>query len=137
MVDMNMRKLYNILYAALVALVLASCQNNDESLNAVNQRGTIEFTVGFNAMRSHFGDKSGSAYPSFWDGNEKLRLAIESSDYPTYRPSGTYAMEKVDAEGKSATFTATIDQYEITAFRSGEEFKTAWLKATGQIKEVE
>ena len=126
MVDMNMRKLYNILYAALVALVLASCQNNDESLNAVNQRGTIEFTVGFNAMRSHFGDKSGSAYPSFWDGNEKLRLAIESSDYPTYRPSGTYAMEKVDAEGKSATFTATIDQY----FSNGTVYAfvpaTAW-----------
>ena len=82
-----MRKLYNILYAALVALVLASCQNNDECLNAINQRGAIEFTVGFNAMRSHFGDKSGSAYPSFWDGNERLRLAIESPDYPTYRPS--------------------------------------------------
>ena len=126
MVDMNMRKLYNILYAALVALVLASCQNNDESLNAVNQRGTIEFTLGFNATRSHFGDKSGSAYPSFWDGNEKLRLAIESSDYPTYRPSGRYAMEKVDAEGKSATFTATIDQY----FSNGTVYAfvpaTAW-----------
>lgn len=26
---------------------------------------------------------------------------------------------------------------EITAFRSGEEFRAAWLKATGQIKEVE
>ena len=126
MVDINMRKLYNILYATLVALVLASCQSNDESLNAINQRGTIEFTLGFNAMRSHFGDKSGSAYPSFWDGNERLRLAIESPDYPTYRPSGSYAMEKVDAEGKSATFTVTIDQY----FSNGTVYAfvpaTAW-----------
>ena len=108
----TMKNLFkSLMLVAVAAMAFTSCQKENDEVNAVKNQYVIEFNAGFDAeTRSHFGDKDGDAYPSFWDGGEAVRLEIADAE-STWGPSGNadIYMKKVDKDGAVGTFTASYD----------------------------
>ena len=108
----TMKNLFkSLMLVAVAAMAFTSCQKENDEVNAVKNQYVIEFNAGFDAeTRSHFGDKDGDAYPSFWDGGEAVRLEIADAE-STWGPSGNadIYMKKVDKDGAVGTFTASFD----------------------------
>ena len=109
----TMKNLFkSLMLVAVAAMAFTSCQKENDEINAVKNQYVIEFSAGFDAeTRSHFGDKDGDAYPSFWDGGEVVRLEVEDAE-STWGPSGNadIFMQKVDKDGAVGTFTASYDR---------------------------
>ena len=109
----TMKNLFkSLMLVAVAAMAFTSCQKENDEVNAVKNQYVIEFNAGFDAeTRSHFGDKDGDAYPSFWDGGEAVRLEIADAE-SAWGPSGNadIYMKKVDKDGAVGTFTASYDR---------------------------
>ncbi|MBO5732661.1 MAG: fibronectin type III domain-containing protein [Alistipes sp.] len=102
----------SLMLVAVAAMAFTSCQKENDEINAVKNQYVIEFSAGFDAeTRSHFGDKDGDAYPSFWDGSEAVLLEVADAE-STWGPSGNadIFMQKVDEDGAVGTFTASYDR---------------------------
>ena len=99
----------SLMLVAVAAMTFTACQNDNGEMDMLVKKTVIEFTAGFDAdTRSHFGDKVGDSYPSFWEGGEQVAFVAPAADY-----DGTYTAYaeavKLDDEGKSATFTVEFD----------------------------
>lgn len=99
----------SLMLVAVAAMTFTACQNDNGEMDMLVKKTVIEFTAGFDAdTRSHFGDKVGDSYPSFWEGGEQVAFVAPAADY-----EGTYTAYaeavKLDDEGKSATFTVVFD----------------------------
>ena len=109
----TMKNLFkSLMLVAVAAMAFTSCQKENDEINAVKNQYVIEFSAGFDAeTRSHFGDKDGDAYPSFWDGSEAVLLEVADAE-STWGPSGNadIFMQKVDEDGAVGTFTASYDR---------------------------
>ena len=99
----------NLMLVAVAAMAFTACTKENNEVNAVAKRTVINFTANFDDdTRSHFGEYDGAKYPSFWEGGEQVAIVAPAADY-----DGTYTAyaeaEKIDDEGKSATFTVVFD----------------------------
>lgn len=99
----------SLMLVAVAAMTFTACQNDNGEMDMLVKKTVIEFTAGFDAdTRSHFGDKVGDSYPSFWEGGEQVAFVAPAADY-----EGTYTAYaeavKIDDEGKSATFTVVFN----------------------------
>ena len=95
----------NLMLVAVAAMVFTACQTDNNEVNNVAKEATIEFTAGFDASRSQFGDKGDEGYPSFWNGGEQVLAEVVDANNST--SVSTY-MEKVDEAGASANFKVTF-----------------------------
>ena len=101
-----MKKFFNYLcLAAIAGLTLASCSKNE---TVENLPETSVKKVHFSAKSANpstktaFGDKTEAGYPTVWTENEKVSISLNFG-------SAKQADVTPSADGKTASFTATID----------------------------
>lgn len=102
-----MKKFFNFLcLAAIAATVLAACSKSDSSENLPVSPVKI---VNFSAKsadpdtKTYFGNKTEAGYPTVWTDNQKVSISLNFG-------TGKAATVTPSADGKTASFTATIEQ---------------------------
>ncbi len=100
-----MKKFFNFLcLAAIASMTLVACSKND----AENLPETSVKKVHFSAKSTNpstktaFGEKTSAGYPTVWTENEKVSISLNFG-------SAKQADVTPSADGKTASFTATID----------------------------
>lgn len=93
-----MRKHFLLGLTAVAAMCLFSCTK--ESVRPSESTQTITFTALTPDTKTHFGEKTGAAYPTLWTGNEQVAVSYNG---------GTKTTASVSGSGKSASIDAKID----------------------------
>lgn len=107
-----MKKIFNFLcLAAIASMTLVACSKND----AENLPETSVKKVHFSAKSANpstktaFGEKTSAGYPTVWTENEKVSISLNYA-------SPKQADVTPSADGKTASFTATIDDDESGSY---------------------
>lgn len=90
-----MRKHFLLGLTAVAAMCLFSC--NKENVRPSESTQTITFTALTPDTKTHFGEKTGTAYPTLWTGNEQVAVSYNGGAKTTASVSGS---------GKSASISA-------------------------------
>lgn len=93
-----MRKHFLLGLTAVAAMCLFSCTK--ENVRPSESTQTITFTALTPDTKTHFGEKTGTAYPTLWTGNEKVAVSYNG---------GAKTLASVSGSGKSASIDARID----------------------------
>lgn len=93
-----MRKHFLLGLTAVAAMCLFSCTK--ENVRPSESTQTITFTALTPDTKTHFGEKTGKAYPTLWIGNEQVAVSYNG---------GTKTTASVSGSGKSASIDAKID----------------------------
>lgn len=99
-----MRKHFLLGLTAVAAMCLFSC--NKENVTPSESTQTITFTALTPDTKTHFGEKTGTSYPTLWTGNEKVAVSYNGVAKTTASVSGS---------GKSASISAEITVDETAA----------------------
>lgn len=99
-----MRKHFLLGLTAVAAMCLFSC--NKENVRPSENAQTITFTALTPDTKTHFGEKTGTSYPTLWTGNEKVAVSYNGGAKTTASVSGS---------GKSASINAKITVDETAA----------------------
>ena len=102
----TMKNLFkNLMLVAVAAMAFTACTEEQNEVNAVKEKTTIEFVASFeDDTRSYFGEKVDGVYPSAWSGDETLAVIANIADYQEVN-------FKNDEPGK---FSASFDTQDIT-----------------------
>ena len=92
-----MRKHFLLGLTAVAAMCLFSC--NKENVRPSESTQTITFTALTPDTKTHFGEKTGTAYPTLWTGNEQVAVSYNGGAKTTVNVSGS---------GKSASISTDI-----------------------------
>ena len=92
-----MRKHFLLGLTAVAAMLLISC--NKENVRPSESTQTITFTALTPDTKTHFGEKTGTSYPTLWTGNEQVAVSYNGGAKTTASVSGS---------GKSASINAEI-----------------------------
>lgn len=92
-----MRKHFLLGLTAVAAMCLFSCTK--ENVRPSESTQTITFTALTPDTKTHFGEKTGKAYPTLWIGNEQVAVSYNG---------GTKTTASVSGSGKSASINAEI-----------------------------
>lgn len=90
-----MRKHFLLGLTAVAAMCLFSC--NKENVRPSENAQTITFTALTPDTKTHFGEKTGTAYPTLWTGNEQVAVSYNG---------GEKSPASVSGSGKSASISA-------------------------------
>lgn len=93
-----MRKHFLLGLTAVAAMCLFSCTK--ENVRPSESTQTITFTALTPDTKTHFGEKTGTAYPTLWTGNEQVAVSYNGVEKTSASVSGS---------GKSASIDAKID----------------------------
>lgn len=99
-----MRKHFLLGLTAVAAMCLFSC--NKENVRPSESTQTIIFTALTPDTKTHFGEKTSTAYPTLWTGNEQVAVSYNGGAKTTANVSGS---------GKSASISAEITVDEAAA----------------------
>lgn len=91
-----MRKHFLLGLTAVAAMCLFSC--NKENVRPSERTQTITFTALTPDTKTHFGEKTGTAYPTLWTGNEQVAVSYNGSAKTTASVSGTGKSASISAE---------------------------------------
>lgn len=92
-----MRKHFLLGLTAVAAMCLFSCTK--ENVRPSESTQTITFTALTPDTKTHFGAKTGRAYPTLWTGNEQVAVSYNG---------GAKTSASVSGSGKSASINAEI-----------------------------
>lgn len=92
-----MRKPFLLGLTAVAAMCLFSCTK--ENVRPSESTQTITFTALTPDTKTHFGEKTGAAYPTLWTGNEQVAVSYNG---------GAKTSARVSGRGKSASINAEI-----------------------------
>ena len=99
-----MKKHFLLGLTAVAAMCLFSC--NKENVTPSESTQTITFTALTPDTKTHFGEKTSTAYPTLWTGNEQVAVSYNGGAKTTANVSGS---------GKSASISAEITVDEAAA----------------------
>lgn len=91
-----MRKHFLLGLTAVAAMCLFSCTK--ENVRPSESTQTITFTALTPDTKTHFGEKTGTAYPTLWTGNEKVAVSYNGGTKTTARVSGSGKSASIDAK---------------------------------------
>lgn len=92
-----MRKHFLLGLTAVAAMCLFSCTK--ENVRPFENTQTITFTALTPDTKTHFGEKTGTAYPTLWTGNEQVAVSYNG---------GAKTSASVSGSGKSASINTEI-----------------------------
>lgn len=101
-----MRKHFLLGLTAVAAMCLFSCTKENVRPSESANTQTITFTALTPDTKTHFGEKTGTAYPTLWTGNEQVAVSYNG---------GTKTSASVSGSGKSASINAEITVNEAAA----------------------
>lgn len=91
-----MRKHFLLGLTAVAAMCLFSC--NKENVTPSESTQTITFTALTPDTKTHFGEKTSTAYPTLWTGNEQVAVSYNGSAKTTASVSGSGKSASISAE---------------------------------------
>lgn len=91
-----MRKHFLLGLTAVAAICLFSC--NKENVRPSESTQTITFTALTPDTKTHFGEKTGTAYPTLWTGNEQVAVSYNGGAKTTASISGSGKSASISAE---------------------------------------
>ena len=91
-----MRKHFLLGLTAVAAMCLFSC--NKENVTPSESMQTITFTALTPDTKTHFGEKTSTAYPTLWTGNEQVAVSYNGGAKTTARVSGSGKSASISAE---------------------------------------
>lgn len=91
-----MRKHFLLGLTAVAAMCLFSC--NKENVTPSESTQTITFTALTPDTKTHFGEKTSTAYPTLWTGNEQVAVSYNGSAKTTANVSGSGKSASISAE---------------------------------------
>ena len=91
-----MKKHFLLGLTAVAAMCLFSC--NKENVTPSESTQTINFTALTPDTKTHFGEKTSTAYPTLWTGNEQVAVSYNGSAKTTANVSGTGKSASISAE---------------------------------------
>lgn len=91
-----MRKHFLLGLTAVAAMCLFSCTK--ENVRPSENTQTITFTALTSDTKTYFGEKTGTAYPTLWTGNEKVAVSYNGGTKTTARVSGSGKSASIDAK---------------------------------------
>lgn len=91
-----MRKHFLLGLTAVAAMCLFSC--NKENVTPSESTQTITFTALTPDTKTHFGEKTGNAYPTLWTGNEQVAVSYNGGAKTTASVSGSGKSASISAE---------------------------------------
>ena len=91
-----MRKHFLLGLTAVAAMCLFSC--NKENVTPSESTQTITFTALTPDTKTHFGEKTSTAYPTLWTGNEQVAVSYNGGAKTTANVSGSGKSASISAE---------------------------------------
>lgn len=91
-----MKKHFLLGLTAVAAMCLFSC--NKENVTPSESTQTITFTALTPDTKTHFGEKTGNAYPTLWTGKEQVAVSYNGGAKTTARVSGSGKSASISAE---------------------------------------
>ena len=91
-----MRKHFLLGLTAVAAMLLISC--NKENVRPSESTQTITFTALTPDTKTHFGEKTGTSYPTLWTGNEQVAVSYNGGAKTTASISGSGKSASISAE---------------------------------------
>lgn len=91
-----MKKHFLLGLTAVAAMCLFSC--NKENVTPSENAQTITFTALTPDTKTHFGEKTGNAYPTLWTGNEQVAVSYNGGAKTTASVSGSGKSASISAE---------------------------------------
>lgn len=91
-----MKKHFLLGLTAVAAMCLFSC--NKENVRPSESTQTITFTALTPDTKTHFGEKTSTAYPTLWTGNEQVAVSYNGGAKTTASVSGTGKSASISAE---------------------------------------
>lgn len=91
-----MKKHFLLGLTAVAAMCLFSC--NKENVTPSESTQTITFTALTPDTKTHFGEKTGNAYPTLWTGNEQVAVSYNGGAKTTASVSGSGKSASISAE---------------------------------------
>lgn len=91
-----MKKHFLLGLTAVAAMCLFSC--NKENVRPSESTQTITFTALTPDTKTHFGEKTGNAYPTLWTGNEQVAVSYNGGAKTTASVSGSGKSASISAE---------------------------------------
>lgn len=91
-----MKKHFLLGLTAVAAMCLFSC--NKENVTPSENTQTITFTALTPDTKTHFGEKTSTAYPTLWTGNEQVAVSYNGGAKTTASVSGTGKSASISAE---------------------------------------
>ncbi|MDY5458665.1 MAG: hypothetical protein SPG05_00070, partial [Candidatus Cryptobacteroides sp.] len=91
-----MKKHFLLGLTAVAAMCLFSC--NKENVRPSESTQTITFTALTPDTKTHFGEKTGNAYPTLWTGNEQVAVSYNGGAKTTANVSGSGKSASISAE---------------------------------------
>ena len=91
-----MRKHFLLGLTAVAAMCLFSC--NKENVRPSESTQTITFTALTPDTKTHFGEKTSTAYPTLWTGNEQVAVSYNGGAKTTANVSGSGKSASISAE---------------------------------------
>lgn len=115
-----MKKLLNVLCAfAMVAITLTGCSKSDSPAENQDQQVGAKKTIVFNALpgstKTHFGDKSGSQYPTVWTDAQQVTISMNLKTTSGQFVAAADVTPK--SGGQSASFAAELTDDESGAYK--------------------
>ena len=118
-----MKKHFLLGLTAVAAMCLFSC--NKENVRPSESTQTITFTALTPDTKTHFGEKTSTAYPTLWTGNEQVAVSYNGSAKTTASVSGSGKSASISAEtvvdrnAAEHKFMLASPAAAITSFDSG------------------
>lgn len=91
-----MKKHFLLGLTAVAAMCLFSC--NKENVRPSESTQTITFTALTPDTKTHFGEKTSTAYPTLWTGNEQVAVSYNGGAKTTARVSGSGKSASISTE---------------------------------------
>lgn len=91
-----MKKHFLLGLTAVAAMCLFSC--NKENVRPSESTQTITFTALTPDTKTHFGEKTGTSYPTLWTGNEQVAVSYNGGAKTTASVSGSGKSASISAE---------------------------------------
>lgn len=104
-----MRKHFLLGLTAVAAMCLFSCTK--ENVRPSESTQTITFTALTPDTKTHFGEKTGTAYPTLWAGNEQVAVSYNGGAKTSASVSGSGKSASIDAK---ITVNKTAAEHEFT-----------------------
>ena len=109
----------SLMLVAVAAMGFTSCQKEELPTQSGAEKFTIDVIANLEETRSAFGEKSGNAYPSYWQGGETVKAAILQYGKYSDMPEWVEVVESEEAivavsDAKTAQLTLEWDSMSQT-----------------------
>ncbi len=104
----------SLMFVAVAAMTFTACsEKENEGADKNEQKAKVEFVGVFDETRSAFGDKVGTSYPSYWEGNESALF---------HNTKQRYGVDEVTVENSAAANENAIFSAELINTNVGDSF---------------